>query len=313
MTDYTLIVVNYRCEKHTLACLEHVRSLPNGQPSDCVVFDNSPDQGLTDLPGFDQLDCQYLSSPVNLGFAAAVNRAAEQATSSFMVLLNPDAVPLPDCLPRLVDVLRQDSSAALAGPRLYSGNPESGSQHSATRIAPNLITSLIEYTCAHRLVGSQWLQRHYFADPGLGRQPCATLQGACLALRRQVFEQLSGFDERFFFYWEDTDLSTRVSNAGHRLVYCPDLACRHEGAQSSIATEQRSAHFWDGFYRYHRKHGHRLRSPLLRSLLPLGISAELAGLALLNRIRRGQDPKLIDDIAVLKGRLRQQFPRPLFQ
>jgi GT2 family glycosyltransferase len=306
MLDASLILVNYRCEDETRQCLADLAQLGAAKPRQRIVFDNSPERGLASSPGFEDLCELYQSSPQNLGFAAAVNRAAARATQPYLILLNPDACPDPDCLPGLIDALEDEPGIGLAGPRLL---PAVGFEPSpsATRVDPNLWTSLIEYTVLHRLCGRGWLDRHYFVDPERGRQVCATLQGACLVIRRSLFERLGGFDPRFFFYWEDTDLARRARALGYRALYCPGLSCRHEGGRSVAGEDIKARHFWRGLRAYHRKHGGRKRLIPLRLLLPLGISMELMVLIILDRLRRGKDAVLRRDLGVHRLRLREQF------
>jgi GT2 family glycosyltransferase len=182
---------------------------------------------------------------------------------------------------------------------------------SALRRDPGLWSALVEYTAAHRVVGSDWLDRHYFLraeDVPSSPVDCATVQGACLAVPRAVIERIGGFDEaRFFLYWEETDFLRRLRTAGGRVLYCPHLSCAHDGGASIEDGDQDPAHFWRGFYRYHRKHNGRFYALLLRALLAPGIAAELAVLAALDLGRRGRDPILRRDLGTVRTRLREQF------
>jgi len=82
------------------------------------------------------------------------------------------------------------------------------------------------------------------------------LSGACMAIRREVFDQLAGFDEQFFMYWEDADLCKRAREAGWRVVYDPRVSVRHLGSRSSNKRPIASTiAFHRSVLRYYLKHG----------------------------------------------------------
>lgn len=314
MRDLSIVLVNYRCEKHTLACLEHLRHTLSSQPEAIVVVDNSPSGGLGEELTRGEDDPTYVAMSSNLGFAGGANRGVSMVKTPFVVLLNPDARPAPGCLEGLIDRLREAPAVAAAGPVLLPFDDNLPPQPSATATDPGITSALVEYTIAHRVIGRDWLLRHYFlpssVEPGAEALDCAMVQGACLALRREAFAAVGGFDaERFFLYWEETDLERRLRRAGWRVLYCRDLACRHLGGASlGPGQRQHEGHFWRGFYAYHRKHGGLARQLMMRLLLVPGIAAELGVLRMLRALRRDEDQQLRRDCGVAWNRLRHQFP-----
>lgn len=315
MRDLSVVLINYRCERHTLACLDHLQRTLASQPAATVVIDNSPSGGLRDALATGGDEPYYVAMSSNLGFAAAANRGVSMTQTPFVVLLNPDARPEPGCLEGLVEELRKEETVAAVGPVLVPFDDDLPAQPSATAIDPGIISALVEYTIAHRVVGRDWLARRYFlassVEPGAEAMDCAMVQGACLALRREAFTTIGGFDEeRYFLYWEETDLELRFRQEGWRVLYCRDLCCRHLGGASlDPGQNQHEFHFWRGFYAYHRKHGGIARELALRLLLIPGISAELAVLGLLRLLRRDRDRQLRRDFGVARSRLQHQFPR----
>ena len=309
MSEVTVVLVNYRSEDHTVACLDHLARLDGEVPAQTVVVDNSPSERLAAAIAGHGPGVAYLPQPANLGFAGGVNRALEAVRERIVVLLNPDARPEPGCLSGLAEVLSRIPNAA-AGPAIVPFAGEGPCTPSALRRDPDLRTALVEYTVAHRVVGRDWLDRHYFLrarDVSSSPVDCATVQGACLAMPRAVLDRLGGFDaESFFLYWEETDLLRRLRTGGGRVLYCPHLRCAHHGGASVAGGAQDPFHFWRGLYAYHRKHRGRLYELVLRGLLGPGMAAELMVLRCLNAVRRGRDPVLREDIASYRARLREQ-------
>ncbi len=309
------MLVNYRCELHTLECIDHLRRKLSSQPGAIVVVDNSPSRRLQHELAAQHHEVDYLALPDNLGFAAAANRGMKMTRTPLVVLLNPDARPAPGCLEGLADRLRKEERVGAAGPVLLPFDDKLPLQPSATAVDPSVMSALVEYTIAHRVIGRDWLARHYFVSPSIAPGAevvdCAMVQGACLVLRREAVDAIGGFDaENFFFYWEETDLERRLRRTGWRVLYCRDLHCRHLGGASlGPGRSQHEGYFWRGFFAYHRKHGGIRRELVLRLLLVPGIAAELGVLWFLRLVRRDADDRLRDDFRVARSRLWNQFQR----
>jgi GT2 family glycosyltransferase len=302
LTDASVIVVNYRAWAHLVECLACLDDHPVGE---VFVVDNSPVPGRAErLPE----KVHYLAMDRNVGFAAAVNAAASRATGDYLILLNPDARPLPGCIAGLCDALAD--GAVAAAPALLPFDEGDSPAPCATRRDPDFWTTLVEYTAAHRLVPKDWLARRYFLDAHQSRRcTCAMLQGACLAVRRSWMNALGGLDERFFLYWEDSDLCRRIRDAGGTVLFCPDLLCRHEGG-ASLGGGQHAGLFWRGLFAYHRKHSGRVRTAILRGALVVGIAGEWAILSALDLWRGGRDATLAADRVAVLERLRLQLQLP---
>ncbi len=308
--DASVVIVNYRCEAHTLACVQSLLAHENEYPTETIVVDNSPTELLA--KGLFHIDpaVNYLPQSENLGFAGGVNLGLTHATQPSIILLNPDARPNPGCLGGLLDIVETEDDVA-AGPALVPLTPDHPNHPSALRRDPDLWTALVEYTVAHRLVDRNWLDQHYFLRPeDVAKSPtqCATVQGACLVFSRALIDRVGEFDAaRFFLYWEETDFLRRIRDEGGRVLFCPHLICRHEGGASTVDARHNMELFWRGFYRYHRKHSGRLAELALRCVMAPGMVAEAAILGALLLARRGHDQTLIHDMTTVRHRLNEQF------
>jgi GT2 family glycosyltransferase len=165
----------------------------------------------------------------NRGFAAAVNQASRAARGRYLLLLNPDARPLSGCIARLVAELDAVPQAALAGPQLL--DPGGTPQPSAWP-APGLLSLAYDALLLHNLMPRSRLR---LVTPA-GEDPIDVecLSGACLLVRRSAFEALGGLDERFFIYYEDTDLGLRARAAGYRVRLVPSARAVHVVGGSSF-------------------------------------------------------------------------------
>jgi GT2 family glycosyltransferase len=155
----------------------------------------------------------------NLGFAAANNKAARQSRSRYIALLNPDAFPEPDWLERLVAAADIYGAEAIASLQLDDGDPE----------------ILDGAGDCMSIAGIAWRGGYRRPRRAAPTGPCEVFAacGAAALYRRDAFEALGGFEERFFCYCEDVDLGFRLRRAGGRCVLEPRAVVRHVGGASS--------------------------------------------------------------------------------
>lgn len=179
-------------------------------PEEILIVDNDPGGRLAGELG-ERPEVRVLSPGSNLGYAPAINLAAAEAGGDYLICLNPDAHTEDDCVARMAAVADLDPRIALVGAQILL---EDGETRNAgdNPLHPTGISPAGGY--------------------GEGRETgeprdVAVVSGACCLIRRAAFEDLGGFVEEFFLYYDDVDLAWRASIAGMRVVYCPDAAVRH--------------------------------------------------------------------------------------
>lgn len=218
--EVDVVVVAYRSAGHLRRCVE---PLAGQRDMNVVVVDNAcPQQStrtVSDLP------VEIVSMGRNAGFAAGCNAGVHRGRAGAVLLLNPDAAITPANVRRLAGYLEQDPRCAAVGPRLLL--PSGETELSMFR-EPRLRSSLGEAFFLHHFFPraewpTEWVRRGYegSAEP-------EALIGAVLLVRRSSFEEIGGFDERFFLYCEDTDLSRRLRERGFTLRYEPAASAEHE-------------------------------------------------------------------------------------
>jgi GT2 family glycosyltransferase len=193
------------------------------------VIDNaSEDSTLERLRGFP--DLRVCANQQNRGFAAAVNQGFQCSESDLVLLLNPDVTLL-----TAIDGLFEASERyGLAAGKLVDqkGLPQRGF---TIRRFPTPAAMMFEMLGINRLWPSNPINRYYryldrdLEQPGPVEQPA----GAFLMVKRDVWQKLGGFDERFYPVWfEDVDFCKRAVRNGYRIEYLPQIQARHEGAHS---------------------------------------------------------------------------------
>ncbi len=209
------VVLNWCNEPDTAECLKSLAADRSGVLSVILVDNGSPDGSGDRLherfPGID-----YLQTGANLGYAGGNNRGfarALDADAQFVLVLNDDTMVDAECVDRLLRAA-EETGAAVVAPRItYFDDPSrvwyAGGSFSRTRA-----------------IGVHWLENER-VDETQTRTPITFVCGCCFLIRADVLRQVGGFDESFFAYVEDVDLSLRLSRAGHRLVYEPAARVLH--------------------------------------------------------------------------------------
>lgn len=167
-----------------------------------------------------------ISAGGNVGYGTASNVGAQQSTSPWLVIANPDIVWEPGSLDTLIEAGETTADAGSLGPCLLNTD---GSVYASARAIPSL-----RQGAGHALLGKVWPAnpwsrgyQHAQADTTTDRRPTGWLSGACLLLRRTAFEQVGGFDESYFMFFEDLDLGERLRDAGWLNLYVPRARVTH--------------------------------------------------------------------------------------
>lgn len=226
----TIVIVAYNCWGHLFSCLEALR-VQTVSGFRTIIVDNG-DANAGQLERAESYkNTTYIKSGSNLGFAAGNNRGLDNiGDAEWVMLLNPDTVPAPDWLGKMLAATMQYPDFSFFGARLLQAQ------------APALLDG--DGDCYH-VGGLPW--RSGMGLPAAQAQttpreifaPCA----AAALYRSSVLREVSGFDEDFFCYMEDVDLGFRIRLAGHRCLNVPDAKVLHVG---SAITGKRSP-----FYIYH--------------------------------------------------------------
>ena len=217
----TVVIVTYQNRDHIVACLESLLAQIPDDGSLAVVFDNASTDGTADLVESRFPDVRVVRSEANVGFARGCNLAAAQARSEFILLLNPDTIVQPGCIDALVALARRQPDAAICGGRTLR---PTGDLDPMSCWGRPTMWSLV---CFASGLSAAFPRSKHFNREGLGRWARDTerrvdiVSGCLLLARRDVWDELGGFDEEFFMYGEDADLGIRAQALGHTSMISP--------------------------------------------------------------------------------------------
>lgn len=207
----SVIVVTHNSDSWIRRCLSSLQrqsALP--WPCEIIVVDNGSQDQTVEVIRREFPVVRILESP-NRGFGAGCNRGAKAAVGEYLAFLNPDAEADPRWLAELVRPLETPKTIATSQIRLLE-DPES-------------LNTEGQYLHFTGLGFTNGYARPASADGTMREVP--GFSGAAFALRREEFQALGGFDENFFLYMDDTELSWRARRAGYRIVCVPDSVAYH--------------------------------------------------------------------------------------
>jgi N-acetylglucosaminyl-diphospho-decaprenol L-rhamnosyltransferase len=208
------VVVNYNAGAALSEC---VASLEREGAGPIVVVDNgSTDDSLERLAASNP-GVQVLLTGRNLGFGGGVNYGARRTTGELLLVCNPDLVLRRGALGAMVARLAQDPSLGLVGPALVT---PAGELQPSGRAFPTLRRSTIQAVLGALFPDNAYSRR--YRDENRSRAGTGIVDwvtGACLLVRRQAFDTVGGFDDRYFMYVEEVDLCWRLARAGWRTGY----------------------------------------------------------------------------------------------
>jgi len=254
-----IIIVSFNVRDDLDACLRAIPAAAGGLTTAVAVVDNGSTDGTVELLRRRWPAIQLIETGTNVGFARANNVGIAQTSGELVLMLNPDTIPGPNSIARLVDRLRAHPEAAAVGPRLVDPN---GSSELSFGWSMSPIGELRQKTIqglAGRGFGPtrRWLERS-LSTPGTRDW----ISGACLLARRQDLDAVGLFDERFFMYGEDIDLCLSFRERGRTVRFEPDVEVQHLRGRSGAGNAELERRRRESHLAYYRKH-HPLWAPVL--------------------------------------------------
>jgi GT2 family glycosyltransferase len=207
----SVVIVTYNSEKYVVDCLNSLQ-MQAYQPVEIIVFDNASSDGTISLIQANFPAVKLLVSKANLGFAAANNQATCLAKGEFLAFLNPDTTVKANWLQPLIETLTADITIGAVTPQIvFAHNP------SRVNSCGNTV----------HLSGITYCQQ-YNQPIDIGEPyTVSAVSGAAFVISHKLFAELGGFEERFFMYYEDTDLSLRIGCAGLSCTAVPAAIVYH--------------------------------------------------------------------------------------
>ena len=241
----SIIIVNYNVKYFLEQCLCSVKKATGNIEAEVFVVDNnSTDESISYLqPRFPFVN--FIYNQENLGFAKANNRVLQSCKGDYILYLNPDTIVPEDCFEKCIEFFNRTNDCGAVGVKMIDGSgtflPES------KRGFPSPIASFFKLTGLAEL----FPRSSFFNQYSLGylnpfqNHKVDVLAGAFLMARSKIIHSIKGFDEAFFMYGEDIDMSFRIQQSGYNNYYLADSTILHFKGES---TKKGSLNYVKMFY-----------------------------------------------------------------
>lgn len=237
--DLSIVILNYKQKGLVKQCIKGIVTAQPRLKYELIIVDNNSDDSCLlmvkrmfepepkpsgnqqKLPISNPLKVpliKTIQAKTNDGFAVGNNLGINQAQGKYIMILNPDIAIVPGVLEKMIDFMDDNLDVGIIGPKLI--NPDGGVQYSCRRF-PHFLIPIYRRTFFGRLpFAKKAVDKYLMKDfDHRSNREVDWLFGACLLLRKSVFEKIGFFDERFFMYFEDLDLCRRVWQNGFKVVY----------------------------------------------------------------------------------------------
>lgn len=223
---WSAVVVTYEAGDHLTACVDSLLAdrSAGASPGVVVVDNGSTDGSVADLR------VRHPSVPVvtpgaNLGYARAANLGIAATRTEVVAVCNPDVTVVPGAGAVMLDRFATDPRLGAAGPAIFGPD---GTWYPSARRDPGPAVALGHAALGRLAPGNPFTRRYRNLDlpPDRSRE-AAWVSGAALWLRRRALDDIGGWDERFFLFFEDVDLGRRLRQAGWRVTYEPGARVVH--------------------------------------------------------------------------------------
>jgi len=245
--DISVIIVNWNTRDLLRDCLASVFRTLDQVSFEVMVVDNGSCDGSLEMVAEQFPAVHRIANADNRGFGAANNQALRVMKGRYALLLNSDTILTVGAVQALLSFMEAHPEAAMACGQLL--NRDGSKQHSFANF-PDMLTLLTNAPLMESLCPKRYpSKRHDYPEP----MEVDSGIGACLMVRRAAMEAVGLFDERYFFFFEETDWAYAMRQAGWKIFYVPTAFIYHLQGQSIGANVRSRIEFYKSRYQYFRK------------------------------------------------------------
>ena len=225
----SIVIVSYNAPKHLEICLDSCQEALKNCEGEIIVVDNNSSE--IDFESLKKIypTIKYLLQTENLGFAKANNIGVENALGDYILILNPDTIIPEDIFLKLIDFHQSKDKIGLVGVRLIDTN---GNFHPESK--RNIPTAKNSFSKLFKRLNKSTSNNYYKLEVDeFETAPCEILVGAFMFTTKQIYQEIGGFDARYFMYGEDIDISYSAELAGYTNYYKGDITVLHYKGEST--------------------------------------------------------------------------------
>jgi len=290
--DISIIIVNWNTRELLRNCIASIMNTVQGPFFEIIVVDNASADGSVAMLRENFPEVDVIENRENRGFGAANNQAMRIMNGRYALLLNSDTVLCEHAVGNLFAFMENHADAAMACGQLLNAD---GSRQNSIASFPSLFTLMMNTSLLEYLFPKRFPSKRY---------PCATPRevdsciGACLMVRKKAIDAVGMFDERYFFFFEETDWALQMKKAGWTSWQVPDAEVYHLQGQSIGRNVRSREAFYRSRYQFFRKWKPRTFYSIFRTVTVVRLSVNLLLTVLGNLMTLGLNQGLRDKLFV---------------
>jgi GT2 family glycosyltransferase len=296
----SVIIVNYNVKYFLEQCLYSLQKACLGIDAEIIVADNNSTDGSRAYLEKIFTSVNFIWNTANTGFAKANNLALEKAKGDFILFLNPDTLLSEDSIEKSLNFLKSHPASGALGIRMVDGPGKFLKE--SKRAFPSPLTSLFKLSgLARAFPRSKTFARYHLGYLSEEKNhEVDVLAGAFMLMPKKILNEIGNFDERFFMYGEDVDLSYRIQKAGYKNYYFAESSIIHfKGESTKRGSLNYVRLFYRAMYLFVKKHYSGTKAGFFVFLIQAAIVVRAAFSAFGNLLRKIGLPIL--DACVILG------------
>jgi len=299
--DLSIVIVNWNTRELLQNCLESVRNTVKDLIWEAIVVDNASTDGSVAMLQEYFSEVRVIVNEKNRGFGAANNQAFALMKGRYALLLNTDAILTENAVAELFSFMESHPEAGMCCGQLLNRD---GSKQNSIAAFPTLFTLLINMPLMEYLLPGKYPSKRYDHH-----EPMAVESGvgACLMIRRAAMDSVGWFDERYFFFFEETDWAYRMNRGGWRVFYVPAARVYHFQGQSIGPDIRSRIEFYRSRYQFFQKWHGPLYYALIRFVIFLRLLINWLFTALAAVLTLGFSRRLRSKLSVYNALVRWHF------
>ncbi len=248
----SIIIVHYKKDEDLINCVKSIVKSNTKFSFEIIVVDNFVNSKVEEkIKGFKKV--RYFKMSSNLGYGGGNNFGSGSAKGEYLLFLNPDTIVLKDALNNLINFIKDRKDAGIVAPILLDKNNHSYPQGNKKL---GLLEGIICLSFINRIFPKNKVSKSYFLQDWDRKtlKEVDVVPGTAFVIKKDIFEKLGGFDDRFFLYFEEFDLCRRIKAIGYKLYILPTSKIIHYWGSSTKRIREIKNIFEKSKFLYFRKY-----------------------------------------------------------
>lgn len=264
--NLSIIIVNYKVRDKLIRCIESIISTSKKILYEIIIVDNEGDRTLEKKLN-KYKNVIYLNPGKNLGYGSGNNYGEKKASGEYLFILNPDTIILKDAIKNLYNFSKKNKNVGAVSPLLLDNQKKTYSLQGTKLLTP--LRAIFSLSFISKIFkNNKILNKYYIKDwDKKNKKEVGVVPGTAFMMKKKLYDEVKGFDENFFLYFEESDLCKRIKELDYKNYIVPSAKIIHEWGRSTKKLSGLDKIFKKSRFYYLKKHFGYIKSILTESIL----------------------------------------------